>query len=305
MTYEFKLPDIGEGVVEGEVVRWLVKEGDSLREDQPMVEIMTDKATVEIPAPRAGRVAKRMYAEGAALPGRQGADHHRRPTAAPAASGAGDAAGTSRPTAERRRSRRRTAAQRRRGRGGARGRQVERHPDRERAGDAGDAQARARHRRRHPRRRRDRPARAASPPTTCASTRRAPVARASSARGATRPAVVALHTPARETADVRVPFRGVRKKIAENLVRSKHTAAHFTYVEEIDCTDLVTLRRRANERLAERGVKLSFLPFVIKATVAALKKFPQLNATLDEAARRDRAAAQLPHRPRRPRPRPA
>ena len=96
--------------------------------------------------------------------------------------------------------------------------------------------------------------------------------------------MVALHTPARETADVRVPFRGVRKKIAENLVRSKHTAAHYTYVEEVDCTDLVTLRRRANERLAERGVKLSFLPFVIKATVAALQRFPQLNATLDEAA---------------------
>src|SRR5215831_5350338 len=68
MTYEFKLPDIGEGVVEGEVVRWLVKEGDPLREDQPMVEIMTDKATVEIPAPRAGRVAKRMFAEGQLCP---------------------------------------------------------------------------------------------------------------------------------------------------------------------------------------------------------------------------------------------
>src|SRR4051812_2703286 len=64
MTYEFKLPDIGEGVVEGEIVRWLVNEGDLLREDQPMVEIMTDKATVEIPAPKAGRVTKRMFAEG-------------------------------------------------------------------------------------------------------------------------------------------------------------------------------------------------------------------------------------------------
>ena len=63
MTYEFKLPDIGEGVVEGEVVRWLVKEGDLVREDQPMVEIMTDKASVEIPAPRAGRVGKRMFKE--------------------------------------------------------------------------------------------------------------------------------------------------------------------------------------------------------------------------------------------------
>jgi pyruvate dehydrogenase E2 component (dihydrolipoamide acetyltransferase) len=89
---------------------------------------------------------------------------------------------------------------------------------------------------------------------------------------------------ARPAEDLRLPFRGLRKKIAENLVRSKHTAAHFTYVEEIDCTDLVILRQRANQRLQERGIKLSFLPFVIKATVAALQRFPQMNATLDEGA---------------------
>ncbi len=64
MALEFRLPDIGEGVVEGEIVRWLVQEGDTLREDQPMVEVMTDKATVEIPTPRAGKVAKLMVAAG-------------------------------------------------------------------------------------------------------------------------------------------------------------------------------------------------------------------------------------------------
>src|ERR1700690_2692768 len=68
MIYEFRLPDIGEGLVEGEVVRWLVKEGDILQEDQPMVEIMTDKATVEISSPRGGRVARRLYAEGQNCP---------------------------------------------------------------------------------------------------------------------------------------------------------------------------------------------------------------------------------------------
>ncbi len=56
--WEFKLPDIGEGVTEGEVVQWLVKEGDVVKEDQPMVEVMTDKATVTIAAPRAGRIAE-------------------------------------------------------------------------------------------------------------------------------------------------------------------------------------------------------------------------------------------------------
>ena len=68
MIYEFRLPDIGEGVAEGEVVRWLVKEGDLLHEDQPMVEVMTDKATVEIPTPRAGRVLRRCFAEGQICP---------------------------------------------------------------------------------------------------------------------------------------------------------------------------------------------------------------------------------------------
>src|SRR5688500_12336846 len=67
-TFELKLPDIGEGVVEGEIVRWLVKEGDVIRADQPMVEVMTDKATVEIPSPRAGRVVERAYKEGQICP---------------------------------------------------------------------------------------------------------------------------------------------------------------------------------------------------------------------------------------------
>src|SRR5262249_40760945 len=64
LMFEFKLPDIGEGVVEGEIVKWLVKEGDRIGEDQPMVEVMTDKATVEIPSPRAGVVAKIHVPEG-------------------------------------------------------------------------------------------------------------------------------------------------------------------------------------------------------------------------------------------------
>ena len=301
MTYEFKLPDIGEGVVEGEVVRWLVKDGDPLREDQPMVEIMTDKATVEIPAPRAGRVAQAHVRRGPALPGRQGADHHRRSTA----------------RRQRRRRRRRrqrqpaTAEPSAVSAAGTACTRPRRSARRTRAGKSnGTADARACWRRR-----RRASSRATSASTSATSPGPARAGRVTSddvrehqasAGGATRAAraarrdrrCVALHTPARETADVRVPFRGVRKKIAENMVRSKHTAAHFTYVEEVDCTDLVALRQRANERLGERGVKLSFLPFIIKATVAALQKFPQLNATLDEAAGEIVQRQQLPHRPR-------
>src|SRR5690348_2506387 len=63
-TFEFKLPDIGEGVVEGEIVKWLVKAGDAVAEDQPLVEVMTDKATVTIPSPKQGRVVQTHGNEG-------------------------------------------------------------------------------------------------------------------------------------------------------------------------------------------------------------------------------------------------
>jgi pyruvate dehydrogenase E2 component (dihydrolipoamide acetyltransferase) len=82
--------------------------------------------------------------------------------------------------------------------------------------------------------------------------------------------------------DERIPFRGLRKAIAANLSRSKQTAAHFTYVEEIDATELVALRARAKDRAAERGVKLSYLPFIIRASIAGLRKYPSLNSSLDE-----------------------
>ena len=68
MAYDVKLPDIGEGVAEGEIVRWLVKAGDAVREDQPLVEVMTDKASVEIPSPRTGTIEAIHAEEGAVVP---------------------------------------------------------------------------------------------------------------------------------------------------------------------------------------------------------------------------------------------
>src|SRR6188508_2120606 len=68
MAYEFKLPDLGEGLTEGEIARWLVAEGDEIAEDAPLVEIQTDKTTVEIPSPAAGTVARILVAEGEIVP---------------------------------------------------------------------------------------------------------------------------------------------------------------------------------------------------------------------------------------------
>src|SRR5438105_1540443 len=68
VAYEFKLPDLGEGLTEGEIARWLVSEGQEIAEDEPLVEIQTDKTTVEIPSPAAGKVARILVAEGDVVP---------------------------------------------------------------------------------------------------------------------------------------------------------------------------------------------------------------------------------------------
>jgi pyruvate dehydrogenase E2 component (dihydrolipoamide acetyltransferase) len=86
--------------------------------------------------------------------------------------------------------------------------------------------------------------------------------------------------------DQRVPIRGLRKKIAEKMVKAKFTAPHYTFVEEIDATGLVSLRAQLNEALRQEAasdVKISFIPFFCKALVAAFRRFPQVNANMDEA----------------------
>jgi pyruvate dehydrogenase E2 component (dihydrolipoamide acetyltransferase) len=80
----------------------------------------------------------------------------------------------------------------------------------------------------------------------------------------------------------RVPFAGMRRKIATKMAQSVHTAATFTFVEECDVTSLKALRSRLKPAAEQQGVKLTFLPFIVKAVVAALKKHPALNSALDE-----------------------
>jgi pyruvate dehydrogenase E2 component (dihydrolipoamide acetyltransferase) len=79
-----------------------------------------------------------------------------------------------------------------------------------------------------------------------------------------------------------VPLRGIRRRIAERMAQSKRTAAHFTFVEQVDVTELTRVKDRVAAAAKAEGVRVTFLPFICKATVAALKKYPFLNATLDE-----------------------
>jgi pyruvate dehydrogenase E2 component (dihydrolipoamide acetyltransferase) len=263
MAFEFHLPDIGEGVVEGEIVSWKVKVGDKIKLDQPIVEIMTDKATVEIPSPRAGTVTKLNFKEGEICPVGQvliaieedgvGEPAAPKKVHAPAPVAAPRAAATSSGVVEvvdASHDRLRILAT-----------PATRRLERQLGVEIGRVPATGKHGR-----------------VTTDDVKNY------KQQPPTRPtASYAPQSIAKGGDEERIPLRGIRKKIAESMSRSVHTAAHFTYVEEIDMTELVTVRDRAKSRAAERGVKLNYLPFIVKAVVSGLKKWPMLNASLDEA----------------------
>jgi pyruvate dehydrogenase E2 component (dihydrolipoamide acetyltransferase) len=281
MAYKYHLPDLAEGMIEAEVVSWKVKVGDKIVMDQPVVEILTDKATMEIPSPAAGTLSEINYGEGEVC-----------------AVGAvlfviaqdGDS----------------SVAVERSGNGS---KEPPRTSGFEIDDDAPTVNVRV-------------PldvvdasvgrARVLATPATRRIARKLGVelyrVPATGRRGrvttsdvesfaqggvvSSVPAVVARPQPPQRApislpttgGEERIPFRGVRKIIADNMSRSMFTATHFTYVEEVDVTELVALRNQAKDKAAERGVHLTYLPFIIKAVVSGLRKWPQLNASLDEAA---------------------
>lgn len=296
---EFKLPDIGEGVHEGELVRWLVKEADAVAIDQPLVEIMTDKATVEIPSAFAGKVQKLHAKEGEVVKVGQlllsfeGGGAAAKATAPSATTTPPPKPSTPAPPAK--------AAPAPR-------------PAVQAAPAAASATAT--------------PARpavtapssyTASPGTVLATpaTRRLArdlgvdltsipatgphgrvtkedVQKFGGASAAGHP-VAALPVSARGGAPMKaprvaptgeretlIPFRGIRRKISEAMTISRTTIPEFTLVDEVDVTELVLLRKELKESAEKRGVKLTYLPFIVKALVQGLKAYPTLNAQLDE-----------------------
>lgn len=253
MTFEFKLPDIGEGVVEGEIVRWLIKPGDQITEDQPMVEVMTDKATVEIPSPVKGTVLQCLGKEGDTV------EVGSTLVVIETAEGAGPAPKTHAervrepsPRIRERKSPRETSAEE----GAVLATPAVRKLARDRGIDLRQVQGTG-------------PGGRITRQDVEAFTSR-------KAASATRTEV-----PGRE--GVRsLPYRGLRRKIGEHMSLSKRTAPHYTYVEEADLTELVKLRQEYHRLHADKETYLTFLPFIVQAAVKGLQKFPLLNSTLDE-----------------------
>lgn len=303
--FEFKLPDIGEGVTEGEIVSWLVKEGDVVAEDQEMVEVMTDKATVTIGAPKAGRIAEVKGNVGDVVPVGQvlvvldldGVGQAAVAAPAPASQAtrgerAEEKAAPARVEAEPARPSSPATAV---------GDLKESLPGLPRAPATPEKPAPAGRDDYYDEKPLAAPAtrklarelgidlRHVEPSGAAGRVTREDVERyARSAGGAPESAVGAPAAPApvpteSQPGDQRVPIRGLRKRIYENMARSAHTGAQFSYVEECDVGELKELRRRANQHAEKENVKLSFLPFIVKAAVAALKRHPHVNCLVDDA----------------------
>ncbi|MDP9917972.1 2-oxoisovalerate dehydrogenase E2 component (dihydrolipoyl transacylase) [Variovorax boronicumulans] len=255
-TLTIKVPDLGEGIAEVELVAWRVQPGDTVAEDQVLADVMTDKATVEIPSPVAGRVLAlggevgQQIAVGAELIRIDVAAGGEAKEAVPVVSAPAPAAVPAPAPAERARP--------------AAGKPLAAPAVRHRAAVLGidlrqvpgsSADGRILHE--------DLDAwllRRPGPPAPDA------------ARYAER------------NDEEAVPVTGVRRRIAQRMQDAMRRIPHFTYVEEVDVTELELLRARINERWGGERAHLTLLPLLVRAVVLAVPRFPQINARFDDEA---------------------
>lgn len=271
MPFEFKFPDIGEGLTEGEIVRWLVKEGDEVKEGQPLVEVETDKALAEIPSPRTGFILKILAKEKEIVKVGQ-------VMVVIGEKGEALAAPPPKPKSV-----------------GVVG-ELEEAPEEAPAAEVHGEAARPTFVSPH----------ALATPAVRALAKELGVD-INKVKG-TGPEGRVLEKDVRQAVEVkekpvevkpveapkkvrkydlygyvdRLPLRGVRRSIAKAMVKSKYTAPHVTSMDEADVTDLWKIREKEKKAAEKKGIKLTILPFIIKAAIAGLKEHPYLNATLDD-----------------------
>jgi|694.fasta_scaffold46878_7 2-oxoglutarate dehydrogenase E2 component (dihydrolipoamide succinyltransferase) len=249
---DITVPPLGESIVEATISRWTKAEGEAVTQGETLVELETDKITVEVPAPKSGVLAKRLKAEGDVVPvGELLGSLDETATAGAAAPSAAHAASTPAPVAAAAPSggtqRVAPSAQRLAAEQGV-----------STAGIAGTGRGGV-----------------VSKPDVVAAMS-APTAPASVAAKAAAPVIAAGERESREKMTTR------RKRIADNLLLSHHSTAHLTTFNEIDMSAIIALRERLKDRTEkEHGVKLSFMPFFAKAAVMALKAYPVVNAQID------------------------
>ena len=255
MPIELKLPDVGEGIAEGEVVRWLVAEGAAVKEDDLLVEILTDKANIELPSPVSGTFLKILAQPGQVV--KVGEPIALIEPAARQAAAQHAVTPSDRPT-----SASREAAEPGHGsppeRAGAPGGDVLATPVvRKLAKDLGVELGEV-------------PGSGPGGRITEEDVRRAAGPKASAG------------IPAESTAEERIPFKGKRRMIARKMVAAKTRVPHALLVDEADVSGLLAERAKMREIGEREGVRITILPFIMKAVAGALRRHPALNASLDE-----------------------
>jgi len=295
--FEYRFPELGEGLHEGEIIKMHIKPGDKVTDDDIVMEVQNDKAVVEVPCPvngtvlevftkdgqvcRVGEVVAIIDAEGD-IPESDGhaevhvtveaeaAKGNADTTSSPAATspveakeGAATAAAVPAPNREVlatpsvRKFARDNSVDISQVNGSGKGGKITRE-DVEAFLSGGNAPA------------------AAAPAAAASAAEEAPKAEAKAAA----PAAASAGNVSLE--EERVPFKGIRKAISNAMVKSAYTAPHVTIMDEVDVTELVAFRARMKPVAEKKGVKVTYLPFIVKALVAASRQFPALNAMIDE-----------------------
>lgn len=283
-VFQFKLPDIGEGIAEGEIVKWFVKAGDTINEDDTLLEVQNDKSVEEIPSPVTGTIKKIIVDEGTVAnvgdvlveidaPGHNDSSASSSESSAPAEAPKAEAKGNSSVVEASNPDKRVLAMPSVRqyarekdvditqvtatGKGG---RIVKEDID---AFVSGGGQAA--------------PAKSEVQATeTATSTSSAPAAKTE------KPAQP--FTSNMGEMETREKLTPTRKAIAKAMVNSKHTAPHVTLHDEVEVSKLWDHRKKFKQVALDNGTKLTFLPYVVKALTATVKKYPVLNASIDDAA---------------------
>ena len=277
--YAFKLPDIGEGVVEGEVVEWMVSVGDTVKEDDPILSVMTDKATVEIPSPVDGKVSKIIGEPGDILPVGEVCIEFTVDGAGNASSSADEPEPEVKEIVEEKPAKEEVKAET----------IVEKAPESapttpvaRAAGTKALASPAVRQRAREANV--DLQIVAGSGPGGRISHADLDRHIAGGAAGASTFAPIGASAKTKLTGTEEIKVIGLRRKIADSMMASYSSIAHFSYFEEVDITALEELRQHLNSTRPEGAPKLTYLPFIMQALVKALRESPECNALFDDEA---------------------
>lgn len=282
-AFQFLMPDVGEGIAEGEIVQWFAKEGDSIKEDSPLLEIQNDKLVQEVPAPVTGTIVKIHVTAGTVATVGQLLVEIATEGSAPVASAPAQAAPVATPVQTAPAGNGVTFA------GNTVANRVlampsVRHYARSKNVDLTLVAATGKNG--HVRKE-DVDAFLAggsvAPVTTQSQEVTTPVETPTTATPSAPVAPKAAPAPAvsEDGRVTRVAMTGTRKAIAKAMLTSKHEAPHVTLFDEVDVTALVNHRKKFKDVAASQDVKLTFLPYVFKALIAAVRKYPVLNASVD------------------------